>query len=68
MKTKTLVVRVARSVLDVAASMQRRETIAVYGPSGTCTVGVVNKIEAESGSGYDFNIYFTDGSRVYIRF
>lgn len=63
--------RVASSILDVAASMQRREIVGVYGSvhgQRGMYNGVVNTIEAEAGNGRNFNITFTDGTCVFVTF
>lgn len=58
--------RIASSVLDIAASMQRREVIGVRGHM--LMYGIVNSLEAEDGSGRCFNVYFSDGTWTFVRF
>jgi hypothetical protein len=60
--------RIARSVLDVAASMQRREVVTIIDASNVPHTGVVNMIEAEAGDGRNFNIELMDKDVFHCRF
>jgi hypothetical protein len=53
--------RLMQSVLDIAASMQRREVVTIFDGSGVPHTGIVNMIEAESGDGRNFNIELMGG-------
>jgi hypothetical protein len=58
--TNTVSPRIMYSVLDVAASMQRREVVTILDGSGVPHTGIVNVIEAEAGDGRNFNIELMD--------
>ena len=60
--------RIAGSVLDVAAAMQRREVIGVRRSDGYVVQGVPNQIQAEDGSGRNYNIKFSSQVEVFAIF